>query len=648
MTKNQREEIKRALINKGITNAEYKRGSFYLCDIYRKRRELYITENNPKIGFYGCDYETMRQWADNRVKPWVREKFTGWEYFRLKTEKPKGERAVWFNLRRNGWEGEWFDKKDAVIDFVVELYKWLEDCGIMEDTFDATNFELEVGSQHAETSTNDEPGLEDNIGALLISNLQVILTGAPGTGKTYTAREVAKVMVGAMVSKDAPEGEKEKAKKAEEERIASVQFHPGYDYSDFVIGMKPVLVSGKGKEVFRQDGKLYTKDDNDPNGKGQEFKGTTSVSYDWKDGVFKQFAARAKKAYDEAADPEQAPKFVFLIDEINRADLSRVFGELFSLLEEEYRYPKNKNGIRLPNGESFVIPENLYIIGTMNDIDRSVESMDFALRRRFAWREVKASETRDAILGAKNDDGSPKIALEYADELREKMIVLNKKISGEEHLEYTQDGSQATINIGAFLGSAYELGAAIFAKFAKCKGDFTMLWENHIKIILTEYLRGRRDHDVLLVALEKVYNEAKAINAYDGDDEASDVRSNHGRRPVGDFIIKCPDRSEISSEGGNGANALIDFLEYVAGKIEGGIQKIADLGIRRVPDGGGHLLLVKATNMPANIRNEYNLKRQISGYCVLRHTDNWQKVDQINKIIKEFGLEGYSIQEVAD
>ena len=485
MTENQREEIKHALINKGITNAEYTNGSFHLCNIYGKRRELYIKENNPEIGFYGCDYETMRKWADSRVQPLVTEKFTEWEFFRRNTEKPDGPRAVWFNLRRKGWKGEWFDNKDAVIDVAVELYEWLEDCGIMADTFDATHFELEGVSQYAETFSNDEPGLENGIGALLKSNLQVILTGAPGTGKTYTAREVAKVMVGAMVSKDAPEDEKEKAKKTEEERIASIQFHPGYDYSDFVIGMKPKLVGEKQEQV----------------------------AFYWEDGVFKKFADDAKKALDDAkGKSKEPPKFVFLIDEINRADLSRVFGELFSLLEEEYRYPKNKNGIKLPNGKSFIIPENLYIIGTMNDIDRSVESMDFALRRRFAWYEVTAESSKHIIRKKVADENAAQKLESAMDDLNGLIAPpLNKKDgSGTK-----SQGTKPSLDLR--LGSEYQLGGAIFAKFEKYQNDsddqndsdaYTKLWDNHIENILSEYLRGRSNRKELVEGLRQVFYDA--------------------------------------------------------------------------------------------------------------------------------------------
>ena len=384
------------------------------------------------------------------------------------------------------------------------------------------------------TRNSDEEVMEDfqrEIKSLLEFNFQVILTGAPGTGETYTAREVAKVMVGAMVPQNATKGEQEEAKKTEEERIKSVQFHPGYDYSDFVIGMKPVLIYG-GKEVFRDAVGLYTKKDESKEeydtaniaqrlAEGAE----TKVSYRWKDGVFKKFADTAKGDLDH--------KYVFLIDEINRADLSRVFGELFSLLEEEYRYfidddgnPHNEKGITLPNGYPFVIPKNLYIIGTMNDIDRSVESMDFALRRRFAWYEVTAEES-EGILDATDKNGIRKVSQTDSGLLKSAMGQLNAIIGGEKFKVADENGKQHDCELR--LGIEYQLGGAIFAKLEKYvkrdsdgkpqdadkggEGAFEKLWENHIENILKEYLRGRSNRKELLRGLKQVFDDA--INGVD-------------------------------------------------------------------------------------------------------------------------------------
>ena len=340
--------------------------------------------------------------------------------------------------------------------------------------------QLEVNDENQDDETSQIGTNEDNfminkIKNLLKSNLQVILTGAPGTGKTYTARKVAEAIVTEGISPD----DVDARKKAMDERFQSVQFHPGYDYSDFVIGMKPVLLNEAGNEVMPEE----------------SGKGKLQVSFRWKKGIFMDFAQKAKEAYDNAKNKATAPKFVFLIDEINRADLSRVFGELFSLLEEEYRYPKNQTGITLPNGAPFHIPANLYIIGTMNDIDRSVESMDFALRRRFAWYEVKAEQSQDIISKKVSDKNAAK-SLAIA------MQNLNAVIGGEK-MKLT-NGTETDLR----LGTAYQLGGAIFAKFEKCGGNFDTLWNNHISNVLGEYLRGRRDREDILKELKGIFDKA--------------------------------------------------------------------------------------------------------------------------------------------
>ena len=279
---------------------------------------------------------------------------------------------------------------------------------------------------------------KEKIKKLLLASKQIIMTGAPGTGKTYTAMKIAEELITANGG-------------TMDENYCKVQFHSGYDYSDFIIGLKPKVVNGQ-------------------------------VVFKWQDGVFKKFADRAKYELDKP--------YIFVIDEINRADLSRVFGEVFSLLEAEYR----KDGITLPNGAKFTLPDNLYIIGTMNDIDRSVESMDFALRRRFSWIEVTAEES-DIIIKNKISD------TEIQDKLISVMRTLNEYIGGKDI-----DG----INLN--LGDEYKLGGAYFVNYLKYDDEpYTMLWENHIAVILNEYLRGSRKRKEIISALYSEYKKVLGI-----------------------------------------------------------------------------------------------------------------------------------------
>ena len=206
------------------------------------------------------------------------------------------------------------------------------------------------------------------INTLLEDKKQVIFQGPPGTGKTYVGRKLAEHIAG---SKD---------------RVTLVQFHPSYDYVDFVEGYRPALMDN-GQPGFRlQDGPLL----------------------------------RAAKSAENNPDT----KHFLIIDEINRGNLAKVFGELYFLLE--YR----NEGIRLQySDEPFRLPENLYIIGTMNTADRSIALVDLALRRRFYF--VEFHPDKDPIKGLLRrylDDKSPGMTW-VADVVDE----ANKRLSNEPH-----------------------------------------------------------------------------------------------------------------------------------------------------------------------------------------------------------------------
>jgi 5-methylcytosine-specific restriction endonuclease McrBC GTP-binding regulatory subunit McrB len=186
-------------------------------------------------------------------------------------------------------------------------------------------------------------------------------------------------------------------------------------------------------------------------------------------------------------------QFVFIIDEINRGEISKIFGELFFSIEPGYRGEKGivktqynnliGDGDIFKNG--FYVPENVYIIGTMNDIDRSVESMDFAMRRRFAWYEISADESADNM--------------NLPEESKMRMKRLNEAISKIKGLN-----------------SSYFIGGAYFLNLNNCDGDYSQLWENHLKGLLAEYLRGMTDADKILNTLKEAYdNENPSVNDTD-------------------------------------------------------------------------------------------------------------------------------------
>ena len=214
---------------------------------------------------------------------------------------------------------------------------------------------------------------------------------------------------------------------------------------------------------------------------------------------------------------QQAKKnFVFIIDEINRGEVAKIFGELFYCVDPGYRGEKGYIKTQYANLENegnifdrvlqkkekdfghFFIPENVYIIGTMNDIDRSVESMDFAFRRRFSWIEVKAIDTV-GMLDPKYDDNGELIAgLEknLAEEAKRRMKNLNAEISKIEDLN-----------------DAYHIGASYFLKLKNYGGDFGKLWDYHLKGILTEYLRGNPKADEELEKLKEAYDREEELKA---------------------------------------------------------------------------------------------------------------------------------------
>ena len=346
---------------------------------------------------------------------------------------------------------------------------------------------------HTDDKVNEDSGngaLLSEVGDYLLwHNKNLILTGAPGTGKTYLAKQVAEWY--ACNEDDEPE----------DFRMAQVQFHPSYDYTDFVEGLRPVSQTN-----------------------GQ-------IGFKRQDGIFKTFCKTA------LAHPDKL--FVFIIDEINRGDINKIFGELFYAIDPSYRGTKGRVRTQYQNlvpaddafADGFYVPENVYIIGTMNDIDRSVESMDFAFRRRFAWREVDPCETlemlkEDNLELAHVIEPDPTKQEELSDKEQQKLVDKLKAASFYEVVTAYCNNLNRAISNEVSLGAKYQIGPSYYLKtlnFLDLWSDIgeeqlqealEQVWRLHLEPVLREYLRGRshKDSDNIIAALKESYSQSVAAD----------------------------------------------------------------------------------------------------------------------------------------
>jgi len=298
---------------------------------------------------------------------------------------------------------------------------------------------------------------------IILESKNMILHGAPGTGKTYSVENSIKNRLDFL-----------KEQKVSEQ-FKLVQFHPSYGYEDFIDGIKPSGISNNGNMKF----KLVN-------------------------GEFKKMCIKAAKELKQ--NPKNPKKFYFVADEINRAELSRVFGELLLCLEDDkrLRYKDNKwQGTKVKTQNSamweekhavviedneyyFGVPENLYFLGTMNDIDRSVDSFDMALRRRFFWKHYRCDYEVIFEKFSANDN-------------IEKYIYICKKLN-----------NFISSDKGFNLGKSYELGHAYFMKIPNINNtQINKLWNNHIEPLLKEYLRSEYSENDIQKELEKVKKDFK-------------------------------------------------------------------------------------------------------------------------------------------
>ena len=241
------------------------------------------------------------------------------------------------NIRKVKWleKGTWAHPGQAVTKTLTNITLYTDYVETLNALFTDENDNEEETASVQYPSYSEDNFLEEvflpeetyhRIIATIKNKKNVILQGAPGVGKTFIAKRLAYSMMGIK----------------DTERVMMVQFHQSYSYEDFIMGFRP-----------------------------------TTDGFELKKGTFYNFCKKAEIDSDN--------DYFFIIDEINRGNLSKIFGELFMLLENDKRGVK----VQLLYSEKFSVPENVYIIGMMNTADRSLAMLDYALRRRFAFIELK-------------------------------------------------------------------------------------------------------------------------------------------------------------------------------------------------------------------------------------------------------------------
>ena len=293
------------------------------------------------------------------------------------------------------------------------------------------------------------------LGELTKGAKNIIYYGAPGTGKTKFVKDCLDIL------------------DPNRARTEWVQFHSGFEYEDFIDGIKPIGI---------QNGNLNLALTN---------------------GVFKEFCLKAAQNDKE--------NFFFIVDEINRADIAAVFGETLSLLEENYRGENIKTKNFPLSNQEFFIPANIYFIGMMNDVDKSIDCFDLALRRRFTWVLMECDygvieNATDKTYRTKCENlnnyitNDLKYLVEYKDETRVKIKSIRSYYNMKKMDEYYDQLFQKTTDeekennkkryertSGLNLGRAYEIGHSYFLKNAKMSEQ--EIWDRHIEPILREYIR---------------------------------------------------------------------------------------------------------------------------------------------------------------
>lgn len=367
------------------------------------------------------------------------------------------QNEFWNRLIPQSNQGGPYRQNHEIFKLFSKTYPELESSMLGSILFEYSKDIIDSDDKQGEKEMSEQNNFYHTLSNILLQSKNLILRGAPGTGKTYLAKEIAKELTD-----------------GNEDQIGFVQFHPSYDYTDFVEGLRPVS-----------------------NGDG-------AIEFKLQDGIFKKFCQRAKEAQktgeqDNFIDTDK--NFVFIIDEINRGEISKIFGELFFSIDPEYRGERGSVSTQYANlhetDDKFYIPENVYIIGTMNDIDRSVDTFDFAMRRRFRFVEVTAES---------------------------QLYILDKKLDGhEEEAKKRLRNLNAAIEKVQELNSHYHIGPSYFLKLKDVNFDYELLWSDYLKPLLEDYLRGSYEEAETLDTLKKAFdltNNEQTDQQETGDNDA--------------------------------------------------------------------------------------------------------------------------------
>ena len=292
--------------------------------------------------------------------------------------------------------------------YVNKYRDFLKYCADQKEKVDDTSAEYNFADDPDKPFISEEKFNE--VVELLFRKKNIILQGAPGVGKTFLARKVAYQLIGQM----------------KDENIETVQFHQSYRYEDFMQGIRP----------------------------------TTSGEFKVRNGIFYNFCERAKENAEET--------YVFIIDEINRGNLSKIFGELMMLIESDKRSPRYALKLTYSEVDSpkFYVPENVYIIGCMNTADRSIAIVDYALRRRFAFCpiEPELGESFKAFLCSE-------LSKEFVNKICDKLNRVN-----------------SIIRETSSLGIGLEIGHSYFCQISSVE-DENEWWKSICKYELFPYLQ---------------------------------------------------------------------------------------------------------------------------------------------------------------